>query len=137
MRIPHIIGAAVIGIAIAIIITTSDSASKYVTFEEAFEMSDEGNSENVHVIGVLKKDKNGKPVDIHYDPVSNPDLCTFTLVDNNQEEQKVFLTKPKPHDLEKCEKVVVEGSVQNGVFVAEEVLMKCPSKYENNKLAEK
>ncbi len=50
--------------------------------------------------------------------------------------EQVVLLKPKPQDIEKSEKIVVIGSYKNDVFVAKEILMKCPSKYNENKIEE-
>ena len=43
--------------------------------------------------------------------------------------RKVFLHKSKPQDFERSEKIVVIGRAKNDEFHASEVLMKCPSKY--------
>jgi cytochrome c-type biogenesis protein CcmE len=58
------------------------------------------------------------------------------LVDENQEEHEVVCYNPPAsmQDFTKSEKVVVIGRVINNQFVASEILMKCPSKYEENKL---
>ncbi|MBK8351531.1 MAG: cytochrome c maturation protein CcmE [Saprospirales bacterium] len=39
--------------------------------------------------------------------------------------------KAKPRDIEKSEKVEVTGKMNGDVFEANEILMKCPSKYKN------
>jgi cytochrome c-type biogenesis protein CcmE len=36
---------------------------------------------------------------------------------------------PKPANFEEAEKLVIEGSTQGDVFVADKILTKCPSKY--------
>ncbi len=58
----------------------------------------------------------------------------FTLIDNNQVEQRVVYKNSKPQDFDKSEQVVVVGKMINGQFSAEKILMKCPSKYENGKM---
>jgi cytochrome c-type biogenesis protein CcmE len=40
----------------------------------------------------------------------------------------------KAQDFELSEQVVVTGEMQNGTFVANEVLMKCPSKYKDEEI---
>ena len=37
--------------------------------------------------------------------------------------------KSKPQDFEKSEQIVVIGKMEAGNFVASDILMKCPSKY--------
>jgi len=43
--------------------------------------------------------------------------------------RKVRYNNPKPANFEEAEKVVVQGKSQNEVFVADNILVKCPSKY--------
>ena len=56
------------------------------------------------------------------------------MVDEDQKEQQVFLDEPMPADLLRSDQVVVIGNYQNDVFVADRVLLKCPSKYEETEL---
>lgn len=135
MKISHIIALLTIAIAIGIILSTSGDASQYVTFKEASIMAKDGNDDKVHVVGKLKKDAAGNIVGLHYAPTEDPNLFSFILVDNNQEEYQVVYYRPKPQDFEKSEQVVVVGNVNNDTFVASDILMKCPSKYENEEMA--
>jgi cytochrome c-type biogenesis protein CcmE len=129
MKKTHIIGIAVIAIAIAIIITTAGDASSYVSFKEARELAQEGNTTPVHVVGRLKKDANNHIIGMQYDPLMDPNYFTFTLVDTNRLEQQVVYFKPKPQDFERSEQVVIIGKMQKNKFVADKILLKCPSKY--------
>jgi cytochrome c-type biogenesis protein CcmE len=52
-------------------------------------------------------------------------------------ERKVILNKPKPQDFEMSEQIVVTGELQNDAFMANEILMKCPSKYKDEELSVK
>ena len=132
MKKSHIIALAVIAVAIAIIMTTAGDASSYVTFEQAYQMSTAGNHKSIHVVGELKKDNAGHIVEMERgaDMVS----FSFVLVDDNGKEQKVYYNEPMPPDFTKSEKVVVIGHYQAEVFIAEKILLKCPSKYQDNKL---
>lgn len=132
MKKSSLIGIVVIAIAIAVIISTSSSASSYVTFDEAYSMSENGKSESIHVVGELKKNSAGEIVGVQ--PSSDRLSVEFVLVDENNKEQKVFLNSPMPSDLLKSEKVVVIGGYKNDRFLADKVLLKCPSKYEENTL---
>ncbi|MCC9167769.1 cytochrome c maturation protein CcmE domain-containing protein [Pontibacter harenae] len=129
MKKSHIIGILVIAVAIMIIMTTAGDASTYVSFGEAIERAEEGNSTKVHVVGRLKKDPQGHIVGMQYNPVMDPNYFTFTLVDTNRVEQQVVYYNPKPQDFERSEQVVITGNMQNNVFVADKILLKCPSKY--------
>lgn len=128
MKTSHIIGILIIAVAIGIIITTAGDASSYVTFDKAYEMANAGNTNSIHVVGELKKDNTGRITGIH--PSANKLSFSFVMVDENNEEQKVFYNEPMPPDFQRSEKVVVIGSFTDDVFVADKILMKCPSKYE-------
>ena len=129
----HIFGLIVIAMAIGIIVSTAGDASTYVDFIQAEEMAKDGNSKSIHVVGKLKKDANGQIVGMFYDPVIDANHFEFVLVDNNKQERKVVYNSPKPQDFDKSEQVVVIGTMQEGHFACEKILMKCPSKYENEK----
>lgn len=129
MKKSHIIGIVVIALAIGIIMSSAGDASSYVSFGEAIERADEGNTTKVHVVGRLKKDPQGHIVGINYDPLVDPNYFTFTLIDTNRVEQQVVYYNPKPQDFERSEQVVITGNMQQNVFVADKILLKCPSKY--------
>ena len=129
MKKTHIIGIAIIAIAITIIMSTAGDASSYVSFKEAQELASEGNSNAVHVVGRLKKDPGNHIVGMQYNPLQDPNYFTFTLVDTNRIEQQVVYYKPKPQDFERSEQVVIIGKMQQQYFVADKILLKCPSKY--------
>ncbi|MCO6359464.1 cytochrome c-type biogenesis protein CcmE [Roseivirga pacifica] len=132
MKKSNIIGLIVIAIAVAVILSTRQSASSYVTFDEAYAMSTNGDAGSIHVVGELKKSSNGEIVGVN--PSSDRLSVEFILVDDNHKEQKVFLNQPMPSDLLKSDKVVVIGGYHNDKFVADKVLLKCPSKYEETSL---
>ncbi|MBO3698972.1 cytochrome c maturation protein CcmE [Roseivirga sp. E12] len=132
MKKSSLIGIVVIAIAIAVIVSTSSSASSYVTFDEAYTLSENGKSGSIHVVGELKKNSGGQIVGVQ--PSSDMLTVEFILVDENQKEQKVFLNSPMPSDLLNSEKVVVIGGYKNDRFMADKVLLKCPSKYEETSL---
>jgi cytochrome c-type biogenesis protein CcmE len=50
----------------------------------------------------------------------------------------VYYNQPKPQDFERSEEITMKGYATDTAFIAEEILMKCPSKYnEQNKMAGK
>ncbi|MFN8165207.1 MAG: cytochrome c maturation protein CcmE [Bacteroidia bacterium] len=124
MKKTHIVAIAIIAIAIGAIISTLADSSTYATFSVA----SENPSKTYHVVGKLNKDK---PQD--YNPAVNADLFSFYLTDNSGEEHLVRLQKAKPQDFEKSEQIVVVGKMKDGNFEASDILMKCPSKYNNPK----
>lgn len=130
----QIFGLVIIAIAIGIIVSTAGDASTYVDFTKAKEMAADGDDESIHVVGKLKKDAAGNILDMSYEPQIDPNLFTFTLIDNKGIVQKVVYKSTKPQDFDKSEQVVVIGKMHNDVFAAEKILMKCPSKYNEGKL---
>ena len=132
MKRSHIIAIVVIAAAIAIIISTAGDASTYVNFDQAYEMASTGNTNSIHVVGELKKDASGNILGMEK---SADNLSfSFTLIDDNKKEQKIYYNEPMPPDFARSEKVVVIGSYQGDNFVANKILLKCPSKYQDQKL---
>jgi cytochrome c-type biogenesis protein CcmE len=120
----HIVALLVLAGGVAALTMQAKDVSTYATFTDAKEAT-----AKVKVAGKLIKDK-----PMVYDPVANPNLFTFYLKDTNGKEVLVNLLKPKPQDFELSEQVVVTGDMQGDAFVANEVLMKCPSKYKDEEI---
>ncbi|MEM9981317.1 MAG: cytochrome c maturation protein CcmE [Bacteroidota bacterium] len=130
MKITHIIAIILIAAAIGIIITSMGDASQYVSFKEAHQMAANGNGEKIHIVGELKKDATGNIVGMQYNPALDANLFSFVLVDEKGREETVYFYDTKPQDFERSEKIVIIGSVKDKYFVADKILMKCPSKYQ-------
>jgi cytochrome c-type biogenesis protein CcmE len=132
MKKSYIIAILIIAAAIGIIIATAGDASTYVDFDEAYKLAEAGKTSSIHVVGSLKKDSNGEIVGLEksVDRLS----CSFLLVDEKNKEEKVIYNEPVPADLGKSEKIVVIGEYRDNQFVAEKILLKCPSKYQEQKL---
>ena len=132
MKKSHILVLVVIAAAIAIIVSTAGDASTYVTFDEAQAMWTSGNKKEIHVVGELKKDQSGHIIGIEEgeDKVS----FSFVMVDDNGREQKVTYNQPMPADFTRSEKVVVIGSYHDNNFMATKILLKCPSKYQEQNI---
>ncbi|MGK7391756.1 MAG: cytochrome c maturation protein CcmE, partial [Candidatus Cyclobacteriaceae bacterium M2_1C_046] len=64
MKKSHILGVIIIGVAIAVVISTAGDASTYVNFDTAYTMANNGNNNSIHVVGELKKAPNGEIVGI-------------------------------------------------------------------------
>lgn len=132
MKKSHIAAIVVIVAAIAIIVVTAGDASTYATFDEAYQLASNGSSNSIHVVGQLKKDGSGEIVGLQ--PGDDKVSFSFILVDENGKEQKVYYNEPMPPDFTRSEKVVVIGRYQDDLFVAGKILLKCPSKYQDQKL---
>ena len=124
MKKTHIIGIIIIAVAIGAILTTLSDSSTYASFAQATQNPDD----EFHVVGKLNKQK-----EISYDPHTNANLFTFYMIDNEGVEKKVFLHKNKPQDFERSEQIVIIGKAKGDEFHADDILMKCPSKYNDGK----
>ena len=61
---------------------------------------------------------------------ANRNQFVFYMRDENNTEMKVVLAGGEPNNFKMAESVVAKGKVKDGSFHADEVLTKCPSKYE-------
>ncbi|AXJ01500.1 cytochrome c-type biogenesis protein CcmE [Cyclonatronum proteinivorum] len=109
---------------VAIVLFTSllmwnfgNSLGSYVGFEDA-ELS--GN--RVHVIGTWVPDK---PHGFDNQRM----VFNFYMEDNYGQVRRVSYNKPKPNNFEDAESLVVVGKMRNGVMLSDDMLVKCPSKY--------
>lgn len=124
MKKSYLVGFLSLIAAIAIIVSASKDVSTYATFEVAVQ-----NNNRVKVAGEIDKSE-----DIFYDPIKSPNSFTFLMKDSDGISKKVIMKKPKPQDFETSETVVVTGKMDGETFIADEVLMKCPSKYKDEEL---
>jgi cytochrome c-type biogenesis protein CcmE len=75
-----------------------------------------------HVIGFWERER-----PTVYDPVTN--VFSFWMKDQAGDIREVNFHRPKPANFEEAEQVVIEGRMNGDVFTAEHILIKCPSKY--------
>ena len=120
----HILGIIVIAVAIGVIFVSLKNTSTYADFTEAITNPDK----EFHVVGKL--DKTQPQI---YDPKINTDEFLFSMIDNKGVVKQVVLHRSKPQDFEKSEQIVLIGKMQGGNFHANDILMKCPSKYNDGK----
>ena len=114
-----------IGIAVIIIFSIyalsafSSSVTPYVTFRESFD-----SSRNVQVMGYFTLEE------ARYDLEKGH--LEFELEDIEGTRVRIHYHGAKPANFENAESVVVVGKYDGtaGVFKAEQLLVKCPSKYE-------
>jgi len=124
MKKVHIIGIIIIAIAIGAIVTSLLDASTYADFATA----DKNIGSEFHVVGKLDRDKEQV-----YDPQKDPNLFTFYMKDTAGVEKKIILHKSKPQDFDHSEQIVLIGRSSGEQFDANDILMKCPSKYNDGK----
>ena len=116
-----------ISIIVIIIISTFGDASTYVTFSKAKDVYESGSLTKFHVVGKLNKDEDNNIQGL----LKSDDKMSFTfqMIDEDGMKEKVFYGEPMPPDFLLSEQVVVIGGYENNTFVADDILLKCPSKY--------
>ena len=120
----NIIAGILILVSIGIFFSLSRDVSSYATFAEATQRN-----QRVKVAGLLAKDK-----EMYYNPEENPNYFSFYLRDPKGQEKKVILLQGKPQDFDRSEQIVVTGEMKGDDFVANVVLLKCPSKYKDEEI---
>ena len=110
--------------AVGVIISLFANTSTYTDFDAAVDNP----GKEFHVIGKLAKDK-----PIVYDTKVDANTFTFYMTDQKGVERLVTYKGAKPQDFEKSEQLVVIGKIQNDAFLASSLLLKCPSKYNDEK----
>jgi cytochrome c-type biogenesis protein CcmE len=124
MKKSSIMGLMVIAIAIAVIISVISKSSSYSTFNDAKKISSE-----LSIVGHLDKQK-----ELYYDAAKDANYFSFFVKDKKGQECKVVFIGTKPQDFEKSEQIVLTGQMVGNEFHASKILMKCPSKYTQDKI---
>lgn len=123
MKISHIVLIVVLIVGIGIIITTVFNTDSYADFKEARSAP----GKEFQIIGTSVKEKA-----FHYDSIRG--IFSFYMKDDEGNEAMVTYQGAQPVDFEKLEQVVVIGQWKDSSFMASSLLLKCPSKYnEENK----
>lgn len=123
MKIKYLILLVVMTVLIAIIISTYGSSSTSASFAQA----EKNPNREFQISGDLMLDQ-----PMVYDPLENANYFSFYLKDKDGAIFKVESNEPKPQDFEYSDKVVAIGKAKDGVFKANKLLLKCPSKYEKD-----
>lgn len=124
MKKSSIFGIVAIAVGIAMIISIYADSSTYASFGEA-----QFSEAELHVVGQLNKEK-----ELVYNPVENANYFAFYMQDEEGEERKVVFKGSKPQDFERSEQIVLTGKMVGTEFHASKILMKCPSKYNEDEI---
>lgn len=93
-----------------------NSIDSYVNFEQA------ENRASSHVVGTWDDSQ-----DWGFSRESM--RFTFHMKDQDGNVRRVVYPRPKPNNFEQATQLVVIGEMRNNTFFANDMLMKCPSKY--------
>lgn len=124
MKTSHIIILVVIAAAIGGLLMYSVDFSTYDTIGSAKLKP----GKYVHLIAKLDR-----KFPIEYDAIKDPNYLSFYAVDSLGSSTKVVYRNAKPPELEQSERIVLKGTMNNNVFECDNILLKCPSKYKDDK----
>ncbi len=113
-----------VGFTSLLLLNFGQQVGGYMNFAQA---ADTGS--RAHVVGHWVKEQGST-----YDPTQN--VFSFYMRDDAGIVRKVEYPNPKPPNFEDAEKLVVEGRVHGDAFVADHILVKCPSKYNDTRALE-
>lgn len=125
MKKTHIIALLLIAIMIGVLVSLLGNFSRYETFDSNYAKK----GKEINVVGELNKERG-----ITYEPTRNPNVFSMYIIDASGVEKKVIVKKAKPRDIELSEKIVVIGKMKEDVFIADDILLKCPSKYQEKEV---
>lgn len=124
MNVKRIVGiVAIVLFTSLLMVNFGNSISTYVTFEDAADRS------NAHVVGVLD---DTQPFGFSTESMQ----FSFHMKDQEGNVRRVVYPRPQPNNFEQATQLVVIGHMRNNTFYAEDMLMKCPSKYNDASEAE-
>ncbi len=122
MKLKTILGlGAMAGFAALLFMNFGSQVGGYMHFDQAAQ-----SGTKAHVVGTWVQ---AQPT--QYDRAQN--VFIFHMRDEQGQVRRVRYANPKPANFEDAEQLVVEGYAQGDQFVAEHILVKCPSKYNDAK----
>lgn len=71
---------------------------------------------------------------MEYDPIKDPNKFVFYAKDEAGITKKINFSGTKPQDFERSEKLTMTGTMKEGEFHCNKILMKCPSKYKTDQV---
>lgn len=122
MKKSAIIGLITIALCIGFLISLNADTNSYSNFKEA-----SASNKEEHVMGYWEKAGG-----MYYDAAKDANHFAFNMKDDKGEVRKVIYNGTKPQDFERSEKLVLIGKMEKDTFYASKILMKCPSKYNDN-----
>ncbi len=126
MKKTNLIALVLLAVSMGIIIVALGDSSQYVSFDKAADYP----NEQYHVVGKLMEEK-----PMIYEPRENPNKFTFHLKDEKGNVRKVIYNDAKPRDITKTDRIVLVGEMKSQeTFHADRILMKCPSKYKQDRI---
>lgn len=112
---------AMIAFASLLLLNFGSQVGGYMSFLDA-----EASGRSAHVVGMWMADR-----PVTYDRDRN--VFSFWMEDEGGNVMRVEYPNPKPANFEDAERLVIEGKAHGDVFHASHILVKCPSKYNDER----
>jgi cytochrome c-type biogenesis protein CcmE len=133
MKPKYLLGLALIAAAVVFLIITSMSANAqyFLTISQLYERGQSVVDQNVRISGAVVYDKT-----VLYEVRNNEPYLEFGVVDTEdqigkQQPLRIVYKGPKPDLLQPHAQAIVEGHLgADGNFYADNLLLKCPTRYE-------
>jgi cytochrome c-type biogenesis protein CcmE len=125
-KIKFIVGGVMIALAIVYLIYAGiqSTAAYFLTIDELYAKGEAIQNRTVRVSG---------QVDANTIEFNNRDLIlTFDVTSNTGERMHAVFNGPKPDQMRDGAEAILEGKYDGGVFVAQSLLLKCPSRYDED-----
>lgn len=129
-KIKFIVGGVIIALAIAYLIYTGvqSSAAYFLTVDELYAKGTAIENQTVRVSG---------KVDAATIDFNNRDLLLkFEVTSDTGQRMPVVFNGPKPDQMREGAEAIIEGKYDGQAFTAQSLLLKCPSRYEENGIEE-
>ncbi|MCB0168047.1 MAG: cytochrome c maturation protein CcmE [Anaerolineae bacterium] len=125
-KIKFIIGGVMIALAVVYLIYTGiqSSSAYFLTVDELYAKGEAMQDRTVRVAG---------HVDANTIDFNNRDLIlAFDVTSDTGERMNVVFNGPKPDQMREGAEAILEGKYDGQTFTAQSLLLKCPSRYEEN-----
>jgi cytochrome c-type biogenesis protein CcmE len=107
----------IVGFSSMLFLNFGSQVGGYMNFDEA-----QATGSKAHIVGMWVDQEA-----FRYDAATN--VFTFHMKDDAGNVREIRYGNPKPANFEDAEKLVIEGVAEGDHFVAHNILVKCPSKY--------
>lgn len=129
MKTTNLILLLIIIASVAIIVSLFSKSSPYSDFEQV----EKNAGKDLQVIGKLSDEYQI----MYLDSIYTSSGFSFGMEDEKGNVREVYYFDNKPTDFEKSDQVVIVATCRNDSIIAKSLLLKCPSKYNEDKKPEK
>lgn len=129
-KIKFIVGGVLIALAVAYLIITGiqSTAAYFLTVDELYAKGESLENRTVRVAGLV----DAATIDFN----SRDLILNFDVTSETSQRMHVVFNGPKPDQMREGADAILEGKYDGQTFVADSLLLKCPSRYEEGTIEE-